>query len=73
VAGVPTSLEASVIVQLELLDEGFTITGVEIEVSGEAPGIDQAAFIALAEETKRICPVLNAQAATPITLSFPVS
>lgn len=66
---VPTGLEANVVVQLELLDDGFSITSVEIEVGGEAPGIDRAGFVQLAEETKRICSVSKALAGTSITLS----
>jgi lipoyl-dependent peroxiredoxin len=51
------------------LQPGTGITGIHITVQGEVPGIDEAAFVAAAEEAKANCPVSQALSGTTITLT----
>ena len=46
----------------------WTITRIELLTEAEVAGVDHAAFQAIAEETKRNCPVSRALAATEIRL-----
>ena len=48
---------------------GEGITGIRLHVSGDVPGLDADGFRAAAEEAKTGCPVSNALAAVPISLS----
>ncbi len=48
---------------------GEGITGIHLTVEGTVPGMDEAAFLAAAEEAKVGCPVSQALKATPITLT----
>ena len=45
---------------VEKAGEGFQITRMRLEVRGEVPGLDQAAFQAAAEKAKVGCPVSQA-------------
>lgn len=47
---------------------GFAISGIDLTVEAEVPGMDNAAFQEQAEGAKTNCPVSKALAATPITL-----
>jgi lipoyl-dependent peroxiredoxin len=49
---------------------GFGISGIELEVSGEVPGLDHAEFERLAREAEEGCPVSTALRAVPITLKL---
>jgi osmotically inducible protein OsmC len=51
------------------LTPGTGITGIHLTVEGEVPGVDEAAFVAAAEDAKVNCPVSQALAGTTITLS----
>ena len=42
------------------MGDGFKITKMRLEVRGEVPGIDDAAFRAAAEKAKEGCPVSQA-------------
>ena len=64
-AGVGTSAD----VTLEKLPDGFAITGIALTTQATVPGLDDAQFQQIAQETKKACPVSKALAATPITLS----
>jgi len=64
----PTSIRTSADVTLEKKPEGFTITGIALTTEAVVPGADPAKFDAIAQETKKGCPVSRALAATPITL-----
>lgn len=44
-------------VHLEKVGEAFTITTIELNCEGNAPGIDEAKFLELAEGAKKNCPV----------------
>jgi osmotically inducible protein OsmC len=48
---------------------GTGITGIRLSVSGEVPGLDAEGFAAAAEAAKAGCPVSQALAAVPITLT----
>ncbi len=48
---------------------GEGITGIHLTVTGDVPGLDEAAFVAAAEDAKANCPVSKALAGAPITLT----
>lgn len=62
----PTRLTTSAEVDFQ---PGTGITGIRLTVSGEVPGVDAASFQAAAEAAKAGCPVSQALAAVPITLT----
>ncbi|MEU2157266.1 OsmC family peroxiredoxin [Streptomyces sp. NPDC019396] len=62
----PTRLETKADVTFQ---PGEGITGIHLTVTGEVPGIDEAAFQAAAENAKKNCPVSQALTGTTITLS----
>ena len=64
----PIDLETTARVHLEQLEQGFRITRIELDTTGEAEGVDAATFAALAEQAKSTCPVSLALAGTEITL-----
>ena len=66
--GTPTSLEVTAEVDFGPdPDGGFHIPGIRLTVRGTVPGIDDAEFRRVAEETKTTCPVSKALR-VPITL-----
>ncbi len=56
----PTRVQTSADVKLEKLEQGFTITGIELTSNVSASGIDPAKFQEVAEATKKGCPVSRA-------------
>ena len=54
--------------QLDKEADGFRITQIALTTRASVPNADPAKFQAIAEETKKGCPVSKALAATPITL-----
>ncbi|HWE08002.1 MAG TPA: OsmC family peroxiredoxin [Solirubrobacteraceae bacterium] len=64
----PRDLQTTVRVRLEQKPEGFRITRISVTTVGDVPGVDEARFVALAEEAKATCPVSLALAGTDITL-----
>ncbi len=62
----PTRLTTSAEVDFQ---PGTGITGIRLAVSGDAPGVDEAAFRTAAESAKAACPVSRALSAVPITLT----
>ena len=64
----PQKVQTSADVRLEKQGEGFSITGIELTTEATVPGVDAAKFAAIAEETKKGCPVSKALAGTTITL-----
>jgi osmotically inducible protein OsmC len=62
----PTRIRTSATVHL---DEGPTITRIELATEAVVPGLDEAAFRAHAEKAKRDCPVSKALAGPKITLT----
>jgi osmotically inducible protein OsmC len=65
----PESVETTAKVHLDKADEGFSITGIELETEVRVPGIDEDEFQQVAKAAKRNCPVSQALAAVEITLS----
>jgi len=64
----PDDLQTTARVHLEQLERGFGITRIELVTTGRVPGIDEATFVALAEQAKATCPVSRALSGTEITL-----
>src|SRR5690349_9783941 len=58
----PKAVRTNANVKLEKLEPGWTITGIELQVQAEVPGIDAQKFQSIAEETKKTCPVSRALA-----------
>lgn len=63
---VPTRIDTTAKVHLE---EGPTITLIELATVGEVPGIDEKTFVEFAEQAKTGCPVSKALAAVEIKLT----
>lgn len=65
-AGKPaTRIETTAACTLEMVDGGPRITKMDLTVKGSVPGVDQATFAKLANETKTGCPVSKALAGIP--------
>jgi osmotically inducible protein OsmC len=64
----PAQLDTTATVYLERRDEGFVIPQIDLEVTGQVPGIDAATFERLADEAMRNCTVSKVLAAAEITL-----
>jgi len=62
----PTQLRTSAEVDFQ---PGTGITAIRLRVSGDVPGLDADGFAAAAEAAKVGCPVSQALAAVPITLT----
>ncbi|HYK11312.1 MAG TPA: OsmC family protein [Gemmatimonadales bacterium] len=60
-----TSIETTAACTIEMIDGGPKITKMDLTVKGKVPGIDQATFAKLANETKSGCPVSRALAGIP--------
>lgn len=58
----PKDVQTSANVKIEKEGEGFTITSIELTTEAVVPGIDAAKFQAVAEATKKNCPVSKALA-----------
>ena len=69
-AGSPgKKVSATAKVKLETVDGAPKITTIDLDVQAEVPGIDQAKFDELAEQTKQGCPVSKALTGTQINLT----
>jgi osmotically inducible protein OsmC len=65
----PKSIRTSAIVKLGKDGEGFAVTSIELTTEVSASGIDAEKLQAVAEATKKACPISKALAAVPsITL-----
>ncbi|MGQ8337016.1 OsmC family protein [Sunxiuqinia sp. A32] len=64
----PTSLETKATVTLEKIEDHFEITGINLKLEGDVPGISEEKFLELAEGAKKGCPISRALAAVDITL-----
>lgn len=65
----PDSVKTDAKVTLRMLDEGPTITRIDLVTTARVPGIEQAAFDEAANAAKEGCPVSKALASVPeITL-----
>jgi len=65
----PTSVRTTASVHLGQVDGAPTITRIELDTTGEVPGMDAAEFLKHAEAAKAGCPVSKALAAVEITLN----
>ena len=64
----PTRIATTAQVHLGTVDGKARITKIHLESEAEIPGIDQEAFLKIAEETKTGCPVSAALSGVEITL-----
>jgi osmotically inducible protein OsmC len=64
----PRSIETQADVRLDKVEEGFRITGIELQTEADVPGIDPQEFQKQAEAAKDGCPVSRALAGTEIRL-----
>ena len=64
----PVSISTEASVYIDKVGDGFKITKILLETSGDVPGIDEKTFLKYALEAKIGCPVSQALAATPIEL-----
>ncbi|WP_377271249.1 OsmC family protein [Peterkaempfera sp. SMS 1(5)a] len=62
----PATLETKAEVTFQ---PGTGITGIHLTVTGDVPGLDEAAFVKAAEDAKANCPVSQALSGTTITLT----
>ena len=60
-------------VTLEKEGEGFSVTGITLDLTGKVPGIDQNEFEELAKGAKENCPISKALSAVPISLNIKFS
>ena len=65
----PKHINTTAKVNLEQVAGGFKITSIDLDTEAEVPGIDQAKFNELAEQTKKTCPVSVTLAGTEIKLN----
>lgn len=56
----PTRISTTASCTIEKVGDGFRLTRMRLEVRGEVPGIDDAAFKAAAEKAKEGCPISQA-------------
>lgn len=56
------------IVHLGKDDSGFVIKGIDLETKAEVEGIEESAFLEIAEKVKQTCPIGKALGGTKITL-----
>jgi osmotically inducible protein OsmC len=69
----PTKINTTAKVKLEKVGEAFRITTIELETEADVPGIDDAKFQEIAEQTKKNCPVSVALSGTQINLKARLS
>ncbi|MEO7127103.1 MAG: OsmC family peroxiredoxin [Nakamurella sp.] len=62
-------VHAKAMVQLEQTETGFSITRIDLTVSGHGDGLDPTLFKELATKAKDTCPVSRALAGTEISLT----
>ncbi|HWZ31227.1 MAG TPA: OsmC family protein [Bryobacteraceae bacterium] len=65
----PKSIQTTAAVHLNKGDSGFAINRIDLETTGEVPGIDAAAFETFAAGAKANCPVSKALAGVEIHLT----
>jgi osmotically inducible protein OsmC len=64
----PKSIDTTATVHLGKVGEGFAITGIDLVTRGVVPGVSDAEFKRLAEETKVNCIISKALASVPMRL-----
>lgn len=68
-----TSLDTTAEVNMENVDGGFKIVGIELQLTASVPDISQEQFNELADVAKANCPISQALSAVPITLQKSLS
>jgi lipoyl-dependent peroxiredoxin len=53
----PTSVETTAKVHFDKTDAGMTVTRIDLDTVGNAPGVDEAEFAKLADTAKNNCPI----------------
>jgi lipoyl-dependent peroxiredoxin len=53
----PNSVDTTAKVHLDRGDAGFSVTRIELETTGDVPGIDESTFQKMAEDAKANCPI----------------
>ena len=53
----PNSVDTTAKVHLDKDDAGFAVTRIELETTGDVPGIDEGTFQKIAEDAKENCPI----------------
>ena len=64
----PARLDTTATVYLEPGEDGYGIPRIDLETTGDVPGVEAAEFQELAEEAKRGCPVSKVLAAAEISV-----
>jgi osmotically inducible protein OsmC len=65
---VPRRIDTEAVVHLEKVGEGSGITRIDLITRGDVPGVSEAEFKRLAEETKVGCIISKALASVPMTV-----
>jgi osmotically inducible protein OsmC len=65
----PTELKTTATVSIEKQEAGWTITAIQLDVTGKVPGVSSEKFAELAENAKKGCPISKALSATPISMA----
>lgn len=65
----PERIETDAVVHFEQANGGWSITAIDLNVTATVPGLDAEKFEAIAQETKKGCPVSKALAGTEIRLN----
>ena len=68
IAGDSVVVRTDAVVHVEQKPDGFWVTQIDLLCRGTAPGMDEAAFMALAEQSKATCPVSKLYSSATITL-----
>jgi len=53
----PTAVDTTAKVHLDKGDAGFSVTRIDLETTGDVPGIDESTFQKIAEDAKANCPI----------------
>jgi osmotically inducible protein OsmC len=54
---------------MEKQDPGWTITSIQLDVTGKVPGVSAEQFQTLADAAKKGCPISRALSAVPISMT----
>jgi osmotically inducible protein OsmC len=65
----PTELKTTATVSIEKQEPGWTITNIQLDVTGTVPGVSAEKFAELADNAKKGCPISRALSATPIAMT----
>ncbi len=64
----PDELKVNATVSLDSVEGGFAITGITLHLEGKVSGMEESAFMEMANVAKAGCPVSKALSAVPIEL-----